>query len=76
MTASSPVTMADLVSGLKLIAGSTECGVVHNVEQNRYELSDGADNLNEVMLSVDGLTITFGSFTAGGPEFTGFTFNA
>lgn len=76
MTASSPVTADDLVNGLIFYANESPWNVVHNESMNRYELSDGTDNLNAVLLSEDGLTISFGSFTSGGAIFTGFTFNA
>lgn len=74
MTASSPVTEDDLVNGLVFYSNDSPWYIVHNQAQNRYEISDGADNLNRVLLSEDGLTISFGSFTGGGPTFTSFTF--
>lgn len=77
MTASSPVTLEDLVNGL--ILHTTNEGenwrVWHNVSENRYELKYDSESMNEVMLSSDGLTVTFGS-VGGGPTFASFTFNA
>lgn len=75
MTASSPVTADDLVNGLVFYSGETPWNIVHNQGLNRYEISDGVDLLNSVEVSQDGLTISFGSFTGGGPTFDRFTFN-
>ena len=75
MTASSPVTMEDLVNGL-IITDSN--GNEWNVEffDQDYKLTSGSDAFNVVRLSSDGLTITFGAYSGSGPTFTGFTFNA
>lgn len=72
MTASSPVTLQDLVDGL-IITDSD--GGEWGVDEN-YHLSNGDDNFNSVSVNSDGLTITFGSWSEGGPTFTEFTFNA
>lgn len=71
MTASSPVTMEDLVNGLKFHTSSTECNIVESSGQ--YFIFVDPDNLNSVSLSSDGLTITFGE-GENVVEFTGFTY--
>lgn len=77
MTASAPISMNDLVNGLVLIQnGTTEWHVVLDTSTNLYHLSNVSETENEVQLSSDGLTITFGSSTTHGLPFTGFTFNA
>ena len=75
MTASSPVTMADLVDGLIF---TTSTGVECRVELNggEYHIKAEDDRYNTVSISSDGLTITFGGDLPGGPTFTSFTFNA
>lgn len=75
MTASSPVTMEDLVNGLKFTdQREGEWGVV--LQGENYFIDDGEDSFNKVSLSSDGLTISFsGEFGSGGPTFTGFTFS-
>lgn len=75
MTASSPVTMEDLVNGLKFITGNTEEAAIVETS-GQYKLSIGSDEFNTVSLSSDGLTISFSGELGGGPNFTGFTFNA
>lgn len=73
MTASSPVTMEDLVNGLIF---TTDSGVEWPVVETYYSHFLYNDSrMNEVTLSSDGLTITFGEVPSG-PTFTGFTFNA
>lgn len=74
MTASSPISMDDLVSGLKF---RTQDNVVFGVRfvNGAYHLYDGTDEMNPVSLSADGLTITFGEVVAG-PTMVSFTFNA
>lgn len=77
MTASSPVTMEDLIHGLNLIsAGGSKYYIL--TEDKKYYLTDGAENQNTVSLSSDGLTITFGGEVGDPdiPKYTRFTFNA
>lgn len=75
MTASSPVTMQDLVDGLIFTDnGGTEWGIV--LDGSNYVIGDSADKFNPISISSDGLTITFGDYSTGGPTFTRFTFNA
>lgn len=75
MTASSPVTMEDLLNGLKFIYyNGVEFSVVLN--DGYYKLVSGNETFNTVNISSDGLTITFGEYNAPSAEFTGFTFNA
>lgn len=77
MTASAPISMDDLVNGLVFIQnGTIEWHVVLDTSTNLYHLSNGSQTENEVQLSSDGLTITFGSSINHGQPFTGFTFNA
>lgn len=75
MTASSPVTMADLVNGLKFNDSEGDDWTIMQAS-SRYELTNGVDGMNYVELSSDGLTITFGNNVSQGPQFTGFTWNA
>jgi hypothetical protein len=76
MTASSPVTMEDLVNGLILKGSDGYDGIVVLIDED-YKLVFDIDAYNTVSVSSDGLTITFGSFSgSAGPTFTGFTFNA
>lgn len=74
MTASSPVTMEDLVNGL-IFTGNQggEYGIALN--SGEYKIVDGSDGFNPVTISSDGLTITFGNWSGGGPVFASFTFN-
>ena len=76
MTASEPVTMDVLVNGLKFETANE--GEIWSVRKNGvdYELAYEEESMNVVLLSSDGLTITFGDNVSRGPEFTGFTFNA
>lgn len=75
MTASSPVTMEDLVNGLKFsYYNGVEFSVV--LDDGYYKLGSDNETFNTVNISSDGLTITFGVYSAPGAEFTGFTFNA
>lgn len=75
MTASSPVTMEDLVNGLVLTESSgAGCRIV--LMEGSYKIAVGSRGFNTVSISSDGLTVTFGSWSEGGPTFTGFTFNA
>jgi hypothetical protein len=72
MTASSPITWQDLVDGLIFTdSDGGEWGVDEN-----YHINNGDDDFNSVEVSSDGLTITFGSWSEGGPTFASFTFNA
>lgn len=71
MRASSPVTMEDLVNGLKFNTGATDTEIVER--SGRYFIYLNPDELNSVSLSSDGLTITFGE-GIGGVSFTGFTY--
>lgn len=74
MTASSPVTMEDLVNGLVFTdENGSDWSVV--LKGGDYKIGDSADTFNTVSISSDGLTISFGS-TDGGPNFASFTFNA
>lgn len=74
MAASSPVTMADLVSGLTF---TMENGQICSIElvAGDYKITDGTDGFNTVSISSDGLTVTFGSISSG-PTLTSFTFVA
>lgn len=75
MTASSPITMGDLVNGLKLTTSDgSELGII--LKDGVYKIGSGEDSFNTVSISSDGLTITFGEISSPGPEFTSFTFNA
>lgn len=75
MTASSPVTMEDLVNGLILTdTNGDDWRVV--LKGGNYEISDSNESFNTVSISSDGLTITFGSWSSHGPIFASFTFNA
>lgn len=77
MTASSPVTMEDLVKGLIFIVdGGEYCGIALNGSAYNITSKESADPFNPVTISSDGLTITFGNWSEGGPTFSGFTFNA
>ena len=76
MTASSPVTMQDLMNGLHLIsAGGSTYYIV--LQDKNYYLTDGAELQNTVSLSSDGLTITFGGEVGDPdiPKYARFTFN-
>lgn len=74
MTASSPVTMEDLVSGLIFVTSTgVECRVEFN--DGEYRLQADGDQFNTVSISSNGLTIAFGGDFPGGPTFASFTFN-
>lgn len=77
MTASSPVTMQDLVDGLKFTdVDGNKWRVVKGYGGVGYNITfDGSDLMNAVNLSSDGLTVTFGDYSSS-PTFTSFTFNA
>lgn len=75
MTASSPVTMGDLVAGLVFKdSDQLEWRVMDTGEE--YYLVYDTDQMNLVDLSSDGLTITFSGGPENGPTFVSFTFNA
>lgn len=77
MTASSPVTLDDLINGLILNSDNNEeWRVIKNSITNECYLSYNSDDMNQVTISSDGLTISFSSGIDEGPTFTGFTFNA
>lgn len=74
MTASTPVTMGDLINGLKFYTGSSDgFGIVERSGQ--YFIYIDPDEMNSVSLSSDGLTITFGGEVPSGLIYTSFTFN-
>lgn len=75
MTASSPVTMDDLIDGLKFIDSQSRVWDIVNRGGDLYYIAYDDDSLNSVQLSSDGLTITFGS-DSNNNTLTGFTFNA
>lgn len=75
MTASSPVTMEDLVNGLKIIDSQSQVWDIVERGDDMYYIGLEDESLNSVQLSSDGLTITFGS-ESNDYTFTGFTFNA
>ena len=74
MTANSPVTMDELVNGLKFSTG-TNYDVSIVKYSGRYVLYRDSFHYNPVSLSSDGLTITFGDID-GGPDLLGFIFYA
>lgn len=76
MTASSPVTMQDLVDGLKLTdTDRNEWRVVLGYGGGYNITFDGSDLMNAVILSSNGLTVSFGDYS-GGPTIASFTFEA
>ena len=75
MTASSPITMDDLVNGLVFIQNNGNEWRVQDTGAE-YCLVNGSDRMNIVDISSDGLTIRFSDGPSQGPNFTGFTFNA
>lgn len=74
MTASSPVTMDDLVEGLVFNASDQSEWRVQDTG-GEYCLINDSERMNFVDISSDGLTITFSEGPEFGPTFTGFTFN-
>ena len=76
MTASLPVTAQDLIDKLKFQAKDT--GDIAVIQSGSSLVLNGGDgDLNEVTLSADGKTITFGNYSVTGvPNLTGFTYNA
>lgn len=76
MTASSPITLNDLVDGFKFIdTDENEWGI--QLEGGEYIISDGVDVQDVVSLSSDGITISFTSrYAVTIPTFARFTFNA
>lgn len=75
MTANSPVTMQDLVNGLKFTDTDGDEWSVKLGDGGVYRIiNDANDQMNAVSISSNGLTVSFGEYS-GGPTYTGFTFN-